>query len=135
MGSKCFRSLRPSCCRYSLAYSHVFTYLRALRALMPHVHCALRALVPHMSRAQRALVLHMPRALGALVSRVTCALSALMLHINHALHALLLTTMIYNLFYYSVFFFISDISLQDPFIFVDLNTLIHQPAFIRKSAL
>ena len=36
--------------------------------------------------------------------------------------------------YYSRFF-IRDVSLQDPLIYINLTTLIHQPALIRKPAL
>ena len=37
-------------------------------------------------------------------------------------------------YYYRVFF-ISDINLQDPLIYLNLTSLIHQPAFIRKPTL
>ena len=37
-------------------------------------------------------------------------------------------------YYYRVFF-ISDINLQDPLIYLKLTSLIHQPAFIRKPTL
>ena len=36
---------------------------------------------------------------------------------------------------YYIDFFIRDINLQDPLIYVNFTTLIHQPAFIRKPAL
>ena len=104
---------------------------------MPYVSRGLRALEPNVPRA---LLFHVPRVLRALVLHMVHVLSSLhtlMLHVPHALHALLLTTMISNLvrkeFYYNGFF-ISDRSLQDPLIYVNLFTLIHQPAFTRKQA-
>ena len=92
-------------------------------SLLNYVPFMLLWLTP--SRSLRAFV---SRALRTQVIHVSRALHALMLHVPHTVHALLLTTIICNLF-------ISHISLQDKFIYVNLTTLIHWPAFIRKPAL
>ena len=90
---------------------------RALRALVSHVTRALCALAPYVPCALRALVPHVPHALRALTLRG-----------RHTLHTLLLTTTICNLYRWNVItvvFFISDISLQDPLIYVNFTTSIH----------
>ena len=87
------------------------------------------------SLALRALVAHAP----LLVSHVPRALHVLMVHVPH-------TYMLYC-YHYDMqpllmqfwllqwFFFISDISLEDPLIYVNLTTSIHQSALIGKPAL
>ena len=95
-----------------------------LPAVVPHVLHALRTPVSH---AQCAPVLHLPSALRVI-----------MLHVPPTLHPLLLNTMISNLYQRNIIimvFFISDINLHDPLIYVNLTTLVHQSASITKPGL
>ena len=99
-----------------------------------------------MSGSLRALVLHVSRALCAFLPHVPHTLRALMLLVLRALrvfvfHVLTIPTVkqydkqsLLKEYYYRGFF-ISDINLQDPLIYLNLTSLIHQPAFIRKPTL
>ena len=111
---------------------------RVLLALVPHVPHALSALVPQLSRVLLARVLHV------LVPHVLLCLTCLCCTCSHASRTLYVTYSIAKLYdmqlllmewYHNGVFLINDISLQDPLIYVNFATLIHQPAFIRKLAL
>ena len=111
---------------------------RVLLALVPHVPRALSALVPQLSRVLLARVLHV------LVPHVLLCLTCLCCTCSHASRTLYVTYSIAKLYdmqlllmewYHNGVFLINDISLQDPLIYVNFATLIHQPAFIRKLAL
>ena len=123
--------------------------LRVVHALLPYVSRVLLALVPHVPRALSALVPQLSRALLArvlhvLVPHVLLCLTCLCCTCSHASRTLYVTYSIAKLYdmqlllmewYHNGVFLINDISLQDPLIYVNFATLIHQPAFIRKLAL
>ena len=123
--------------------------LRVVHALLPYVSRVLLALVPHVLRALSALVPQLSRVLLArvlhvLVPHVLLCLTCLCCTCSHASRTLYVTYSIAKLYdmqlllmewYHNGVFLINDISLQDPLIYVNFATLIHQPAFIRKLAL
>ena len=123
--------------------------LRVVHALLPYVSRVLLALVPHVPRALSALVpqlsrVLLPRVLHVLVPHVLLCLTCLCCTCSHASRTLYVTYSIAKLYdmqlllmewYHNGVFLINDISLQDPLIYVNFATLIHQPAFIRKLAL
>ena len=123
--------------------------LRVVHALLPYVSRVLLALVPHVPRALSALVPQLSRVLLArvlhvLVPHVLLCLTCLCCTCSHASRTLYVTYSIAKLYdmqlllmewYHNGVFLIYDISLQDPLIYVNFATLIHQPAFIRKLAL
>ena len=123
--------------------------LRVVHALLPYVSRVLLALVPHVPRALSALVPQLSRVLLArvlhvLVPHVLLCLKCLCCTCSHASRTLYVTYSIAKLYdmqlllmewYHNGVFLINDISLQDPLIYVNFATLIHQPAFIRKLAL
>ena len=112
------------CPTYAMLPAVVLHVRRSLRVVVPHVLHALRTPVSH---AQCAPVLHLPSALRVI-----------MLHVPPTLHPLLLNTMISNLYQRNIIimvFFISDINLHDPLIYVNLTTLVHQSASITKPGL
>ena len=123
--------------------------LRVVHALLPYVSRVLLALVPHVPRALSALVPQLSRVLLArvlhvLVPHVLLCLTCLYCTCSHASRTLYVTYSIAKLYdmqlllmewYHNGVFLINDISLQDPLIYVNFATLIHQPAFIRKLAL
>ena len=131
---------------------------RALCTLVPQVPHALIALLPHAPLAlRRVFVTHLPFTLGAFVPLVPY-----LLQVCQSQHALMFlmhcSSRISHLLYFWYFsylccfppwttvvgyatsikrkllkcFFIRNISLQDPLIYVDLTTLILQPPFVRK---
>ena len=115
----------------------------ALRAVVPHVPCALHALMLHMSGDLRALLPHVSRDLRA--SCPTCSGTSCALHptCSHASCTSYLTYPTVNHYdkqpllqecYWSGYFH-KWYRPPDPLIYINLITLIHQPAFISKLAL
>ena len=116
--------------------------LSCLTYLVPTCSRGSRALCPTRSRAAHASCPTCSRALRTSCLTFYCVSLASCPTCSSALRTSYLTCCTVNHYdmkpvlmeYYCSGFFISDISLQDPLINVNLTTLIHQPAFIREPA-